>query len=131
MTDKNLLIDTQSFIWFVENDPKLPASIRSVMEDEEYSLFISIASLWEIVIKSSLGKLPLKRDIPEIINGVTKNGFSILQIVPQHLITLHGLEYIHRDPFDRIIISQSITENMQLVSSDEIFKKYQINMIKT
>jgi PIN domain nuclease of toxin-antitoxin system len=130
MLDKNLLIDTQSFIWFVENDPKLPVPIRNVMEDEKYILFISIASLWEIVIKSSLGKLHLKKDIPEIINGVTQNGFSILQIKPQHLITLHGLEYIHRDPFDRIIISQAVAENMQIVSSDEIFNKYQIQLIK-
>jgi len=130
MSDKNLLIDTQSFIWFVENDPKLPVSIRNLMKDEKCNLFISIACLWEIVIKSSLGKLHLKKDISEIINGITKSGFSILQIVPQHLITLHRLEYIHRDPFDRIIISQAITENMQVVSSDEIFNKYQINMIK-
>ncbi len=130
MSDKNLLIDTQSFIWFVEDDPKLPVSVRNVMEDEKCNLFVSIACLWEIVIKSSLGKLRLKKDIHEIINGVTKSGFSILQITSQHLITLHRLEYIHRDPFDRIIISQAITENMQVVSSDEIFNKYQINMIK-
>jgi PIN domain nuclease of toxin-antitoxin system len=130
MVGKNLLIDTQSFIWFAENDPKLPSTIRNVMEDEQYNLFISIASLWEIVIKSSLGKLHLKKDIPEIINGITQSGFSILQIIPQHLITLHSLEYIHRDPFDRIIISQAIAENMQLVSSDEIFGKYQVNLIK-
>jgi len=129
MFDNNLLIDTQSFIWFVENKPDLPVSIRNVMEDEKYNLFISIASLWEIVIKSSLGKLPLKKDIPEIINGITLSGFSILQIIPQHLITLHRLEYIHRDPFDRIIISQAITENMQVISSDEIFSRYQIKLI--
>ena len=130
MFNKNLLIDTQSFIWFVENDPKLPVSVRSVMEDDQYNLFISIASLWEIVIKSSLGKLHIQKNIPEMIKGITKSGFFILQIIPQHLITLHGLEHIHRDPFDRIIISQAITENMQVVSSDENFSKYQINLVK-
>jgi len=131
MFNKNLLIDTQTFVWFVENDPKLPVSIRNVMEDDQYNLFISIASMWEIVIKSSLGKLPLQKNIPEMIKDITRNGFSILQIIPQHLITLHGLEYIHRDPFDRIIISQAITENMQVVSSDELFGKYHINLLKT
>jgi PIN domain nuclease of toxin-antitoxin system len=130
MSNNNLLIDTQSFIWFVENDSKLPVSIRNIMEDEQYNLFISIASLWEIVIKSSLGKLPMQKNVPEMIRDVTKSGFSILQIIPEHLITLNGLEYIHRDPFDRIIISQAITENMQVVSSDEIFPKYQINLVK-
>ena len=92
MFSKNLLIDTQTFIWFVENDPKLPVSIRSVMEDDQYNLFISIASLWEIVIKSSLGKLPLQKNVPEMIRDITQSGFFILQIMPQHLITLHGLE---------------------------------------
>jgi PIN domain nuclease of toxin-antitoxin system len=129
MFSKNLLIDTQTFIWFVENDPKLPVSIRKVMEDDQYNLFISIASLWEIVIKSSLGKLPLQKNIPEMIRDITKNGFFILQIIPQHLITLHGLQYIHRDPFDRIIISQAITENMHVVSSDELFGKYHVNLL--
>jgi PIN domain nuclease of toxin-antitoxin system len=130
MFNKNLLIDTQSFIWFVENDPKLPVSVRDVMEGEQNNLFISIASLWEIVIKSSLGKLSIQKNISEMIKDVTQSGFSILQIVPQHLVTLHSLEYIHRDPFDRIIISQAITENMQIISSDKLFSKYQINLIK-
>ena len=126
----NILIDTQSFIWFVENDPKLPASVRRVMEDEKYNLFISIASLWEIVIKSSLGKLELKKDISHVINNIDKNGFSVLQIKPQHLITLHGLEYCHKDPFDRIIISQAITEKMPIISSDINFGEYKIVVMK-
>lgn len=130
MAYENLLIDTQSFIWFVDNNHKLPVSIRNVMEDEKNNLFVSIASLWEIVIKSSIGKLNLGWNIPEIINGVAKNGFSILQIVPQHLITLHGLEYYHRDPFDRIIISQGITEKMQVVTSDSEFSNYKVNLLK-
>jgi PIN domain nuclease of toxin-antitoxin system len=130
MSHNNLLIDTQSFIWFVENNSKLPVSIRTLMEDGNYKLFISIASLWEIVIKSSLGKLPMQKSVIEMIRDVTDIGFNILQIVPPHLITLHTLEYIHRDPFDRIIISQAITENMQLISSDEFFSKYQVRLIK-
>ena len=100
------------------------------MEDNKYHLYISIVSLWEIVIKSSLGKLELKKDVTEIINSVNNSGFSILQIKPQHLITLHGLEYYHKDPFDRIIISQAITEDMPTVSSDANFDAYKIVMIK-
>ena len=77
MFNKNLLIDTQTFIWFVENDPKLPVFVRNLMEDDQYNQFISIASLWEIVIKSSLDKLPLQKNIPEMIKNITKNGFFI------------------------------------------------------
>jgi PIN domain nuclease of toxin-antitoxin system len=100
------------------------------MEDEKYNLLISIASLWEIVIKSSLGKLLLKRDVPEIINGISKSGFSILHIKPQHLIALHKLEYYHKDPFDRVIISQAITENIPIVTSDENFDEYKVVLIR-
>ena len=124
MYGENLLIDTQTFIWFVENNSKLPTSIRDIMENKQNELFVSMASLWEAVIKSSLGKLELKRNITETINDVHNVGFRILKIKPQHLITLHGLEQIHRDPFDRMIISQAITENFTLVSSDLVFKQY-------
>jgi PIN domain nuclease of toxin-antitoxin system len=130
MVSNNLLIDTQSFIWFVENNPKLSVSARNLMENRQYTLFISIASLWEMVIKYSLGKLDIQKNIPDMIHDVAGKGVSILPIIPQHLITLHSLEYIHRDPFDRIIISQAMTENMRVVSSDELFSKYQINLVK-
>ena len=130
MHNLNLLIDTQSFIWFVENNPKLPEFVRHIMEDEKYNLFISMASLWEIVIKSSLGKLELKKDISDVINNVDNSGFSILHITTQHLITLHGLEYCHKDPFDRIIISQAITEKMPIISSDVNIDKYKVVVMK-
>ncbi|MDR0877733.1 MAG: type II toxin-antitoxin system VapC family toxin, partial [Treponema sp.] len=101
------LVDTQSFIWFVEDDVKLPASIRVLMENDDSQLIISIASLWEMTIKMSLGKLVLSGDIKIMTDKVIENGFTILPIEPKHLITLSTLEFIHRDPFDRIIISQS------------------------
>jgi PIN domain nuclease of toxin-antitoxin system len=127
MFSENLLIDTQSFIWFVENNPKLPDSVRKTMENKDNDLFVSIASLWEAVIKSSMRKLELKRDITETINCISEVGFSILPIKPQHLIILHGLKQIHRDPFDRIIISQAISENFTIVSSDSVFRQYELN----
>jgi PIN domain nuclease of toxin-antitoxin system len=130
MFSNNLLIDTQSFIWFVENNAKLSVSVRTFMEDGKHKLFISIANLWEIVIKSSLGKLPMQKSVIEMIKTLTEIGFNILQIKQEHLITLHSLEYIHRDPFDRIIISQAITDSMQLISSDDIFRKYPVNLVK-
>jgi PIN domain nuclease of toxin-antitoxin system len=128
--EKKLLIDTQSFIWFVENNPQLSVNARSIMENEEYSLFISIASLWEIVIKSSLNKLELKKSVSEFINNVNENGFTVLPIKLQHLITLYELEYMHKDPFDRIIISQAMTENMSIISSDKYFERYPVNTIR-
>ena len=122
------LVDTQSFIWFFENDSRLPSSVKIWMEKSD-RLVISIASFWEITIKASLGKLIVKESIAGIIDNALSNGFEILPIEREHLITLSTLDFFHRDPFDRIIIAQAIAENMPLISSDEVFRQYPINRI--
>ena len=122
-----LLIDTQSFIWFVENDKQLPLKIKNELEDHNNTIIISIASLWEMAIKMSLGKLNLSCDIEKMIDKLYQNGFEILPILPEHIIKLSTLVYFHRDPFDRIIISQGLTENIPIVSSDDVFDEYNVN----
>lgn len=124
-----LLIDTQAFIWFVENDKELPLKIKSILEDSESEILISIATLWEIAIKTSLGKLIMKSDIERLINNLYKMGFEILTILPEHIIKLSSLEHVHRDPFDRIIISQGLFEKIPIVSIDEIFDVYKVKRI--
>ena len=124
----NVLIDTQAFIWFFEDNPRLPASLKQYMERSS-GLVISIASFWEITIKTSLGKLDIDGSIADVIDKALSKGFKILPIEREHLITLSTLELIHRDPFDRIIIAQAIAENMPLVSSDSIFQQYPVNSV--
>ncbi len=121
-----ILIDTQAFIWFVENDMQLPSKIKVDLEDSHNTIIISIASLWEITIKMTLHKLQLSCDIEEMIDKVYRNGFEILPILPEHIIKLSTLEYFHRDPFDRIIISQGLSENIAIVSSDKVFDEYSV-----
>ena len=124
----DILIDTQSFIWFFENNPRLPVSVKNEMESSD-GLVVSIASFWEITIKASLGKLVISENIAALMDKALTEGFKILPIERDHLVVLSTLEFIHRDPFDRIIISQAIAENMPLISSDEIFMKYPVNCI--
>ena len=124
----NILIDTQSFIWFFEDNPRLPASIKLYMESSN-NLSVSIASFWEITIKTSLGKLVIPGNIADVMDKSLSKGFKILPIEREHLIVLSTLDLIHRDPFDRIIIAQAIAENMPLVSSDEVFKQYPVNCV--
>jgi len=119
-----ILIDTQAFIWFVENNKNLPSKIKKELENSDNTVIVSIASLWEMTIKMSLGKLKVNCEIEEMIQILYDNGFNILPILPEHIIKLSTLQYIHRDPFDRIIISQALSENIKLVSSDEIFDNY-------
>jgi PIN domain nuclease of toxin-antitoxin system len=122
------LIDTQSFIWFFENNSRLPSSVRMYMEKSN-RLVVSIASFWEITIKTSLGKLTIPENIAGLMDKTSANGFQILPIEREHLIVLSNLDIIHRDPFDRIIIAQSIAENIPVVSSDEVFKQYPVNYV--
>jgi PIN domain nuclease of toxin-antitoxin system len=124
-----LLIDTQSFIWFFEADEQLPVRVRTMMEDTENHLIISIASFWEIAIKMSLQKLKLSVSIETLMNKAFTNGFEILSIEPAHLITLSALDFHHRDPFDRLIIAQAITENINVISSDGIFGLYPVKRL--
>jgi PIN domain nuclease of toxin-antitoxin system len=93
-------------------------------------LIISIASFWEITIKMSLKKLVLSTDIASMTDKALFNGFEIMPIKWEHLIALSSLEYIHRDPFDRIIIAQAIAEKLPIVSSDSIFKQYSVSVIR-
>jgi len=125
----NMLVDTQSFIWFCDGDKKLPNNIKDIMNNKENNLKLSIASLWEITIKMSIEKLVLSWGIAEIIDLALKNGFDILPIKAQHLISLSSLEFIHKDPFDRMMIAQCIAEKVPMISSDGIFKEYPIQVI--
>jgi PIN domain nuclease of toxin-antitoxin system len=123
-----VLVDTQVFIWFFENNSRLPSPIKLYMEQSN-NLVVSIASFWEISIKASLGKLIIPENIASLMDNTLSKGFKILPIEREHLITLSSLDMIHRNPFDRIIIAQAITENMSLVSSDAVFQEYPVNCI--
>lgn len=124
-----LLLDTHTFIWFVEDDEKLPSRIKIQIEDIENEIFISIVSLWEIAIKTSLGKLEVAIDIPAMISKIESNGFSIFPIFPEHTICVSSLPFHHRDPFDRMLIAQTITEKIKIVSRDGFFDAYDIDCI--
>ncbi|MDB5282091.1 MAG: twitching motility protein PilT [Bacteroidota bacterium] len=125
----NLLLDTHAFIWFVENDKQLPEKTKKEIENEANIIFVSVASLWEITIKLSLGKLVVKSPLKKIIKEVADNGFELLPILPEHLLALNKLEYHHRDPFDRAIIAQSSCEELAIVSIDLAFDSYKIKRI--
>ncbi|MFZ4428579.1 MAG: type II toxin-antitoxin system VapC family toxin [Saprospiraceae bacterium] len=126
----NILVDTQAIIWFAENNPQLSANARSVMESDDNECFVSMASFWEISIKMSLGKLIINNlTLSEFLGEVIENGFLILDIRSDHVLENEKLALFHRDPFDRLIIAQAISENMMVVSNDLAFDLYPIHRI--
>ena len=124
----NALIDTQALIWFCEDNPCLPSTIKLYMEKRTF-LVVSVVSFWEITIKMHLGKLTAIGSISDVIDKAINRGFKLLPIEREHLVVLSTLDLIHRDPFDRLIIAQAIAENMPLVSSDNVFKQYPVKCI--
>ena len=124
-----LLVDTHAVIWFITNDSNLPKKIKAIIEDSGNRCVVSIASLWEIGIKHSLGRLELKSDLEKIFEIVEQSGFGILPITPEHILASTKLDLHHRDPFDRIIIAQAIMEKLTIISKDAQFKSYPVKVI--
>lgn len=118
------LIDTHTFLWFVEDAPELSLTAKTLIEDESNEIFISIASLWEISIKTAIGKLAISGNYETVIDDVVDNSIEILPINFAHTVMQNKLLFHHRDPFDRIIISQAIVENFDVISADIIFDDY-------
>ena len=123
------LIDTHTFIWLIEDDPKLPDSSKQLIDDLENDIFISIASLWEMAIKISIGKLKLAGVLAQAIDELYARNIKILPIDSLHVLRVQNLPLHHKDPFDRIIISQSLVENITIISIDEIFDNYEVKRL--
>jgi PIN domain nuclease of toxin-antitoxin system len=118
------LLDTHTFLWFINGDAQLSEKAKNVIMDPEKEKYISIASLWEIAIKVNLGKLSLDITYDDLRLQIIGNGFEILPIMFEHTAALSSLELHHRDPFDRMIIAQALSEQLTVIGKDENFNKY-------
>jgi len=123
----DFLLDTHTFIWFFNGDKQLSAKVKKIIEDPKNRNFISIASVWEIAIKIGLKKLYFDGKTSEVIELIELNNFQLLPISPQHIIAYEKLKFIHRDPFDRILVAQAIVEKMKIITKDENIQKYDID----
>jgi PIN domain nuclease of toxin-antitoxin system len=123
------LLDTHTLIWFIGGNKELSHNARQVIEAENATNFISIATLWEIAIKISLGKLELKTPFNQINQQLLENGFEVLPITFEDTLIVSTLPFHHRDPFDRIIIAQAITNKLSIISKDEHFSSYSAKVI--
>lgn len=120
------LLDTHTFLWFVAGDEQLPTSAKEIIEDFNSQCFISIASFWEIAIKLQLGKLNSSLSLNDLFRFAERNQIEIIAINEKHLITQMKLNLEHKDPFDRIIIAQTIAEKLILITKDNNIKKYKL-----
>lgn len=122
------LMDTHVLIWFLHNDKQLSKKALGIIETND--VIVSVASLWEISIKTSLGKLTLAEPFNDFFpKQLIINGIDILSITISHLNKVNTLKFVHRDPFDRLIIAQSLVENIPLISKDIEFKAYGVDLV--
>jgi PIN domain nuclease of toxin-antitoxin system len=122
-----ILLDTHIFLWFINNDPQLSPTAKTLLESD-VDLVLSAASLWEIAIKVSIGKMTLPKPFEIFIpEQLQQNQIEILPIAINHLTNLSTLPFHHKDPFDRLLISQSFAEGILIVSVDTMFDQYNVN----
>lgn len=125
-----ILLDTQAFLWLIADSPSLSKKAKKFFLDQDNDLFLSLASIWEIAIKMSLGKLKLQQPIEKFIpTQLQENSIFQLEINFRHVVGVTKLPFHHRDPFDRLIISQAIQENLPILSNDAAFDTYNIQRL--
>ncbi len=123
------LLDTHTLIWYLESNPKLSTGVLEILEKKDSICFVSMASLWEIAIKSSLGRMEQAFHPENLEEVLMVFEIPILPIQLPHLQTLMQLPMHHNDPFDRLLLAQAQTENMVFLSRDDRCKKYGIEMV--
>jgi len=122
-----LLLDTHALIWHYEAHDDLSEEARKLIDAPDNQLFISIASLWEMVIKVSLGKLTLRKDVQTITAIYQNAGAKLLPVHLEHILAVQTLPWFHRDPFDRLLVAQAIYEDLVLISHDHKFNQYPVS----
>lgn len=125
-----LLFDTHTFIWWDSQPNNLSQTSLTLLQDRSNILLLSVISIWEMQIKLQLGKLTLSRSLLEIIeNQQQTNQIELLSVNLAHVLELDKLPLVHKDPFDRLLITQANVENAALVSCDPIVAQYPVNVI--
>lgn len=124
------LLDTHTFYWFIEDNPRLSATAKAFIVDGTNEVLLSVASLWEMAIKISLGKLTVSGSFaPYITQQMNASNIGLLDISLEHVAAVVALPFHHRDPFDRLLIAQALVEQIPLISVDSVFDAYAVRRL--
>ena len=123
------LLDTHAILWFINGSIELSPKAKKIIQDPENTMYMSIASFWEIAIKLNIGKLSLDISFDELKKEADKNDFRMLPIQYEDTRVLTSLELFHKDPFDRILIAQAIQNNLTMITRDSNFDAYPVRII--
>jgi PIN domain nuclease of toxin-antitoxin system len=127
---KRAILDTHALLWLMEDDPRLGSRAKATIEAGEVPLFVSYASLWEIAVKQSIGKLALSLPLAEFVsNRILAVDLSLLPIRVRHIVRCAELPMHHRDPFDRLLVAQCLSDDMGILSRDHRLDAYGVERI--
>jgi PIN domain nuclease of toxin-antitoxin system len=125
-----ILLDTHVFIWWDSEPQRLSHQALALCKDPENELMLSVVSLWEIQIKSQIDKVRLRLPLRQLVQAqLEANGIKLLPLTALHVYGLDALPPFHKDPFDRMLVAQAKVEQLHLISSDEIIRKYPIEIV--
>ena len=125
----DILLDTCSVLQFLNGEEKMPTATRNIILNTENTIYVSIATVWEVAIKLSIEKLDFDGGIDGFINALDDENFSLLEISKQHVTAVASLLFIHRDPFDRMLVAQAMVEKIPIMTTDSEILKYDISHI--
>lgn len=125
-----ILLDTHVLLWVAGDPAQLSAHARKLLEDPQNQLYFSAASLWEISIKNKLGRTDFKVDLPVLRRNLLDYGFEEIVINSTHTLAVEALPNIHKDPFDRMLIAQTIVEGITLMTADSAVAEYPVAVIR-
>ena len=123
------LLDTHVVLWIAENSPLLTEKVKEVILDKNSEKYVSIASVWEVAIKLGTHKLNLAGGLPEFFRMIDDNGFFLLSIEREYLHLIPNLPNYHKDPFDRLLVTTAIVENMILITMDKNIHNYDVTCL--
>ena len=124
-----LLVDTHAFLWFMAGDRRLTGRARRAIDSAGQAWCLSAASVWEMAIKSSLGRLTLPAPVELYVAEKVQDGLRVLAIEWAHAAAVERLPFHHHDPFDRVIVAQARMEGLKVVTKDPIFRKYEVSVV--
>ncbi len=125
----DILVDTHAIIWFITDHDRLPQPSKVLIASQDNVCYASLASFWEMGIKYSLGRLELKSSLDRIFTLIEESGFTLLPVLPEHILKITDLPFHHKDPFDRLLIAQAQKEDFTILTKDNEFNFYEVKTI--
>lgn len=125
-----LLLDSHALVWWLQDDDRLPAAVADLIDDPTVNVNVSVASLWELMVKTLAGRLRLQDDPAQLfVDPLDEAGFRVVTLQRAHVLALSELPAIHADPFDRMLVAQALVEDFDLVTGDEQLRRYPVRTL--